>query len=219
MAEGALASYSANQLMKYIDLEKGFQEFDDIITNYDTRGSKGFDDRSAGRGIDKDGYISLGVMPEPLIPQLGYIERNLIVPNNNDNVIRPSTQLRHIQTTQREVPIEVPKVPLDTSWTKNIKLDYSFTKNIKPVKFDTDFYNNLTFDSSLIKKIKLENSKFKPRTNRLQQQALKDLNTSFNPDVEIGLNDFIDIPEISKLPIFILIVGISAGYYYYKKNK
>ena len=93
---------------------------------------------------------------------------------------------------------------------------FTFTKNIKPITFDTDFYKNLKPDNTLIKRVKLENSK--GRTDYIKQQSLKDLNTSFNPVGEIELNDFIEIPKMSRLPIIILILGLSS-YYLYKKKK
>ena len=78
------------------------------------------------------------------------------------------------------------------------------------------FIRILKPDNTLKKRIKLENSK--KRTDYIRQQSLKELNTSFNPFGETELNAFIEIPKRFKLPIIILIVGVSS-YYFYKKKK
>ena len=158
----------------------------------------------------------LFITPDKLGNEI-YLEREVEIPTLKlEEPKHIQTKIENLTITFKEVQLETPKVKLDTSFTKNIKLDNSFTKNIKPITFDTDFYKNLKPDNTLIKRVKLENSK--KRTDHLQQQSLKDLNTSFNPVGEIELNDFMEIPKMSKLPIIILILGLSS-YYFYKKKK
>jgi len=162
---------------------------------------------------DSERTNPLFITPDKLGNEI-YLEREVNIPTLK------LEEPKHIQSKQEPLVTNVREVPLDTSWTKNIKLDYSFTKNIKPIKFDTDFYKNLKFDSSLIKKIKLENSKGRPRTDFSQQQKIKDLTivSNFNPIPETLIDDLIENPQMSKLPLLLVILGISS-YYFYKKNK
>ena len=119
----------------------------------------------------------LFITPDKLGNEI-YLEREVEIPTLKlEEPKHIQTKIENLTTTVREVQLEVPKVPLDTS----------FPKNIKPITFDTDFYKNLKPDNTLIKRVKLENSK--KRTDHIRQQYLKDLNTSFNPVREIELDD------------------------------
>ena len=208
-----MGEYSAKALG-----EKAWNGFKDTIDPPEFNPYEGDEGVPVYSMNDPERTNPLFITPDKLGNEV-YLEREVNIPTLKlEEPKHIQTKQQALTTTVREVQLEVPKVPLDTSWTKNIKLDTSFTKNIKPITFDTDFYKNIKPDNTLLKRVKLENSKFRPRTNRIQQQVLKDLNTSFNPVVEMGLNDFIEIPKMSKLPIIIMILGLS-GYYFYKKKK
>ena len=206
-----MGEYSAKALG-----EKAWNGFKDTIDPPEFNPYKGNEGIPVYSMNDSERTNPLFITPDKLGNEV-YLEREVNIPTLKlEEPKHIQTKQQALTTTVREVPLEVPKVPLDISFTKNIKLDNSFTKNIKPITFDTDFYKNLKPDNTLIKRVKLENSK--NRTDHIKQQSLKDLNTSFNPFGEIDLNDSKEIPKMSKLPIIIFILGISS-YYFYKKKK